>query len=381
MKKRIIPVVIVVLLGAGAAGYWQYTRNADRNGALHVSGNIELTDAQLSFKIPGRLLERLVDEGTPVTQDQLLARLDPADQELAVAQAEANLAYAKAVLAELLAGSREQEIRQAKAAVDLARASLEELERGSRPQEIASAEDAVAQAKAESERLETDRKRYEALLAQGAVSTQQYDAIRTAATVAAEQYASAKEMHDLVVEGPRREKIEQARAALKQAEERYALVAEGPRVESIEQARAKAGTAEEQLKQAKQMLAYTELHAPFDGIVLSKSAEPGEYLNPGTPVVTVGEMDRVWLRAYINETDLGRVRLGQKVQVTTDSFPGKTYEGTLGFLSSEAEFTPKTVQTFEERVKMVYRVKIDLENPDQELKLGMPADAVIEPAS
>lgn len=381
MKKRIVPVVIVVLVGAGVAVYWQYTRNADRNGALHVSGNIELTDAQLSFKIPGRLLERLVDEGTLVTKDQLLARLDPADQELAVAQAEANLAYAKAVLAELEAGSREQEIRQAKAAVDLARASLEELERGSRPQEIASAEDAVAQSKAESERLETDRKRYEALLAQGAVSTQQYDAIRTAATVAAEQYASAKEMHDLVVEGPRREKIDQARAALKQAEERYALVEEGPRAESIEQARAKAGTAEEQLKQAKQMLAYTELHAPFDGIVLSKSAEPGEYLNPGTPVVTVGEMDRVWLRAYINETDLGRVRLGQKVKVTTDSFPGKTYEGTLGFLSSEAEFTPKTVQTFEERVKMVYRVKIDLENPNQELKLGMPADAIIEPAS
>lgn len=381
MKKRIVPVVIVMLLGVSAGLYWYFTRSVGPNGALHVSGNIELTDAQLSFKIPGRLLERLVDEGTPVTKDQLLARLDPADQELAVAQAEANLAYAKAVLAELEAGSREQEIRQAKAAVDLARAGLEELERGSRPQEIASAEDAVAQSKAESERLETDRKRYEALLAQGAVSTQQYDAIRTAATVAAEQYASAKEMHDLVVEGPRREKIDQARAALKQAEERYALVEEGPRAESIEQARAKAGTAEEQLKQAKQMLAYTELHAPFDGIVLSKSAEPGEYLNPGTPVVTVGEMDRVWLRAYINETDLGRVRLGQKVKVTTDSFPGKTYEGTLGFLSSEAEFTPKTVQTFEERVKMVYRVKIDLENPNQELKLGMPADAIIEPAS
>ena len=129
------------------------------------------------------------------------------------------------------------------------------------------------------------------------------------------------------------------------------------------------------------MLAYTELHAPFDGVVLSKSAEPGEYLNPGTPVVTVGEMERVWLRAYINETDLGRVRLGQTVDVTTDSFPGKMYKGTLGFLSSEAEFTPKTVQTFEERVKMMYRVKIDLENPNHELKLGMPADATIEPAS
>lgn len=379
MKKR-IPLVVLAVAAVGAAVYYVgFVTNGD-TGSIIVSGNIELTDAQLSFKIPGRLAERLVDEGEFVTEGSPVARLEPADQELMVAQAEANLAYSQSVLAELEAGSREQEIRQAKAAVDQAKAMLDELERGSRPQEVATAKDRLAQAEAEAARLATDRKRLEQLYAEGAVSEQQYEAVRTADIVAAEQADSAREFLDLVVEGPRKETIEQARAALQQAEERYALVQEGPRKESIEQARAKAAVAEETLRQAKQQLAYTELVAPFDGVVLSKSAEPGEYLNPGTPVVTVGEMDRVWLRAYVNETDLGRIHLNQEVQVTSDSYPDKIYAGRIAFISSQAEFTPKTVQTHEERVKLMYRIKIDLENPNHELKLGMPADAHIDAA-
>ncbi|GMV94242.1 MAG: membrane protein [Candidatus Hydrogenedentota bacterium] len=379
MKKRIVFIILVVAATGAGVYYFAYASNGD-GGLVTVSGNIELTDAQLSFKIPGRLEERLVDEGESVEKGAIVARLDPKDQQLMVGQAEANLAYAKSVLAELEAGSREQEIRQAKAAVEQARAMLDELERGSRPQEVATAEDMLAQAKAEADRLAADRRRLEQLYAQGAVSEQQYDAVRTAAIVASEQYDSAQETLNLVVEGPRQERIEQARAALAQAEERYALVQEGPRKESIEQARAKVAVAEESLRQAQQQLEYTELVAPFNGVVLSKSAEPGEYLNPGTPVVTAGEMDRVWLRAYINETDLGRVHLGQEVQVITDSYPGKTYPGRIAFISSQAEFTPKTVQTHEERVKLMYRIKVDLENPNHELKVGMPADAVIDVA-
>ena len=380
MKKR-LALFFLVIIALIAAEYYFGIRGRGDGGAILASGNIELTDAQLSFKIPGRLAERLVDEGETVTTGQAIARLDSADQELMVAQAEANLAYSRSVLAELEAGSREQEIRQAKAAVEQARAMLAELERGSRPQEVAGAKDMVAQAEAEASRLATDRKRFEELYAKGAVSEQQYDAVRTAAVVATEQFESARESLDLVVEGPRREKIEQARAALRQAEEGYALVQEGPRKESIEQARAKVAVAEETLRQAQQQLTYTELVAPFDGVVLSKSAETGEYLNPGTPVVTVGAMDRVWLRTYINETDLGRVALNQEVAVTTDSYPDKTYRGRIAFISSEAEFTPKTVQTHEERVKLMYRIKVNLENPDHELKLGMPADAHIDVAS
>ena len=173
------------------------------------------------------------------------------------------------------------------------------------------------------------------------------------------------------------EKIQSAAAALKQAEAEYALIKAGPRKESIDQARAKVLAARQAVNLAGQQLKYTELIAPMDAVVLSTVAEPGEYLNPASPVLTLGRIDKPWLRAYIHETDLGRIKLGQKVEVTTDSFPDKTYSGLVSYISSQAEFTPKTVQTFEERVKLMYRIKVILDNADHELKPGMPADGLI----
>jgi HlyD family secretion protein len=128
---------------------------------------------------------------------------------------------------------------------------------------------------------------------------------------------------------------------------------------------------------ARTRLAYATLSAPISGIVLSKNIEPGEHVVPGTPVVNIADLANVWLRAYISETDLGRVKLGEQVRVTTDTYPGKSYDGRISFISSQAEFTPKSVQTPKERVKLVYRIKVDLQNPSQELKPGMPADAEV----
>jgi HlyD family secretion protein len=124
-------------------------------------------------------------------------------------------------------------------------------------------------------------------------------------------------------------------------------------------------------------LADTEIVSPIDGVVLVKSAEPGETVAAGGAIVTIGDVDHPWLRGYVNETQLGRLKLDAKVRVTTDSYPGKTYDGRVSFISSEAEFTPKQIQTLEERVKLVYRIKVDLPNPARELKLNMPADAEI----
>ena len=129
---------------------------------------------------------------------------------------------------------------------------------------------------------------------------------------------------------------------------------------------------------AETRLGYAALTSPVAGIVLSKAVESGEYVFPGTPVVTIGNLAQVWIRAYINETDLGRVKVGQAARVTADTYPGKVYPGVVAFVSSEAEFTPKNVQTVKERVKLVYRIKIDVANPAMELKPGMPADAVIQ---
>jgi HlyD family secretion protein len=203
-------------------------------------------------------------------------------------------------------------------------------------------------------------------------------------------------------------KVDSLTAMLRQAEERYSLMKEGARTEDIAGARAEVARAQAAVKTAEanrlelerkeqelsarkaeiersraqegiseSQLDDTAVYAPMDGVVLVKSAEVGEVLAAGTNVMTIGDIDHPWLRAYINETDLGRVKLGQKVNLSTDSFANKTYTGHVGFIASEAEFTPKQIQTKEERVKLVYRIKIDVENSSHELKSNMPVDAEI----
>jgi HlyD family secretion protein len=181
----------------------------------------------------------------------------------------------------------------------------------------------------------------------------------------------------MVKEGPRQEEILQGKAAMEQAEAQYRLVKEGPRKEVIDQARAKLDQAKASLQSAEVKLSYATVTSPLTGVVLSKNIEPGEYVAAGTPVVTVADIVNIWLRAYVDETDLGKpaVAQGAEAEITTDAFPGKVYKGQVSFISSEQEFTPKTVQTNRERVKFVYRIKINLTNSNRELKPGMPADA------
>jgi HlyD family secretion protein len=277
----------------------------------------------------------------------------------------------------LEAGSRPEEIAQAGAAVQRAKAFLDELLSGSRPEEIAAAEAAVRQSAAELERWRTDYERQRQLFERQVISAREYDAILAGFRVAQARLRADQDRFELVKEGPRKEQIAQARAALKEAQERYALIKEGPRKETIEAARARVAQAKAALEAAETRLDYTTVVSPLTGLVLSKNIEPGEYVAPGTPVVTVADLEHIWLRAYISETDLGRVKVGQKVRVSTDTYRGRVYEGHISFIASQAEFTPKNVQTEKERVKLVYRVKVDVKNPSMELKPGMPADAEI----
>ena len=391
MKKRLRIALPLLVIIAGALIWHFRFREQGPAGQILVSGNIEVTQVDVSFKIPGRLVQRLVDEGDQVTARQLVARLDPKDQRLNENRAAAELAYSQAVLAELTAGSRPEELRRAKAGVARARFALEELETGSRNQEVADARAARQRARAAQKTAasnlalaQDDHDRYRQLLTDKVVSRREYDEVRTRFEAAQNALAEAKahlrsadQRLSLIEEGPRKEQIRRAQAALEQAEAEYALVKAGPRKEAIAQAQARVTAAEEALAQARQQLADTEVRAPFDGVVLSKSAEPGAYLNPGTPVVTLAQLDRVWLRAFISGNDLGRIQRDQEVTVTTDAFPDRRFTGRISFISSQAEFTPKSVQTFEERVSLMYRIKIDLENPEGILKPGMPADANI----
>jgi HlyD family secretion protein len=421
MKKKWPFLVVLIIIVVALLVWFLYFDRDERSDTLIVSGNIEVTDVQLGFKITGRVEECLVDEGDWGVKGQLIARLENVDQRIAVELARARLAGAGSVLAEFTEGSRPQEIALARAMVDQARQMMLELTRGSRKQEIESAKSdlatalaAVETAQAEFTKAKADYDRFSALYKESGISQRDFNSYETLYAVATNRVTQAESRVDaarqalsLKEEGPRTEKIEQSKAALAQAEAEFSLVTEGPRGERIDQAQARVDEAQQVLNQALQQLAYTELSAPMDGVILVRSAEPGEFLNPSTPVVTLVDLEHPWLRAFINELDLGKVRLGDRVSVTTDSYPGRKYSGTLSFVASQAEFTPKSVQTFEERVKLMYRIKVDLSDfnsgPDLspnsgstpqpnvksghksniefnyqgELKPGMPADALI----
>lgn len=388
MKKRLrIIIPLLILLIGGIFGYrvYQHQKDDDR---LRFSGNIEITEIRMSFRIAGQLVQRQVEEGDTVHKEQLLARLDDSDQMVGLARAEAGRDYAAAVLAELENGSRPEDISKAVAKVAQVRQALTELQNGSRSEEIESsrAEQESADAARDAAQIKLrqakiDHERYNALYKEGSVSKNvfevyqtQYDTVKNEVKEAEARFKRTTEQFRLLKAGPRIEQIRQSEAALQQAEAEYSLIKAGARQEVIEQARAKLQLAEQDVQQAANLLGYTRLHSPGAGVVMSTSAEAGEYLNPATPVLTIGRSDAPWLRAYVTERMLGRIKLGDTVSVRTDSYPDKSYSGTVSYIGSQAEFTPKTVQTFEERVKLMYRIKVRLDDPDRELKPGMPAD-------
>lgn len=438
-QKRMAAIVAAaaVVLAGGLGWRWW---NRPPAGVLVASGTIEATEMDASFKVSGRVVERPVDEGQGVAAGALIARLESPELEAEVerlraslqatetripqlrteiawreeltrrrvAEAEAALAAREHRLADLKSGARPAEIAEAEAALAFRRERLAELKSGSRPQEVQRAQAEAREARAVLENADTEYRRMESLYRQELIAAQARDAARTALDVAVERHRAARERLALVEEGPRTEEIRRAEAEVRQAEAALALVREGARPDEIRRAAAEVQQAQAALRLAqageleaaltRQQLAtaqasvardraalagaeaqlgYTVLRSPQAGVVLRKHVEPGEMIGAGTPVVTVADLGRVWLKIYVPEPQLGRVKLGQPVEVTTDSYPGKVYRGTVTFVSSEAEFTPKNIQTLEERVKLVFAVKVALENESQELKPGMPADAKI----
>ncbi len=374
----------LLLLGFNSCGWWQ-RGPGDR---IRVSGNIELTEVKIAFKVPGRLVELSVEEGAPVRNGTVLARLDAVQLQRQREREQAGLTVAESQLVQLrtsieylrAALSAELELRQAE--LKQAEARLDELLAGSRDQEIEQATAFAAEARTQNELAQKDWERAQVLFKNDDITAAQHDQYRARLEASTAALKQAEERLALVVEGPRKEQIlsaraqvERGRAALKLAEAQQLEIRR--REQEIETRRADIERARAQIAIIDAQLADTVIACPIDGVVLVKSAEVGEIIAAGTTIATVGNLDRPWLRAYINEQDLGRVKLGAGADVTTDSFPGKIYAGRVSFISSEAEFTPKQIQTTEERVKLVYRIKIDLENPQHELKSNMPADAEI----
>ncbi|MBM3766913.1 MAG: HlyD family efflux transporter periplasmic adaptor subunit [Acidobacteria bacterium] len=384
--KKLIPVV--VLAGAALAAYFYLRPPAADPTRIRLSGNLEVIEINMAFKTPGRVVELHAKEGDAVTQGQVLARLETQSLELQKTRDEAGVTAAQSALAQLRIDtdrtreSWEREMSMRRAEIAQAEAQVRDLQAGSRAQEVAQAQAALDDVRAQLEQARADGDRAQRLFAKEDISRAAYDQAQTRVKSLSAAVRSAEQRLALVKEGPRKESIELARAQLTRA--RAAMqVTEANRREldrkvqeqtlrtaEIERARAQAGLAATQLEDS-------AMRAPSAGIVLSRPVEPGEVVGAGATVLTIGDLGRPTLRAYVTETQLGRVKLGQKVKLTTDSLPGRAFDGAITFIASEAEFTPKQIQTPEERVKLVYRIKIEVPNQDGALKNNMPMDAEI----
>ena len=325
--KRVLLLLLLVAIGAAAVYFHpQWLRKPPTANVLKLSGNLEAHESLVSFKLTGRITNLPVDEGMVVKAGDLLARLDNDDYRQQVAVDEAT-----------------SRVRDRQLTLGLA---------GSRQQDIEAAQQAILDAQADLEQKKKDYARYQALYEKDEIPAQTRDQAATNVTRAQATYDRAQLIYNELAEGTRKEELAVQRANVHQADQNLHL-------SSIR-------------------LAYTVLRAPFDGVVLVRQAELGEVVLPGTAIVTLADLNHLWVRVYVPETDLGKVHWGQAVDVRTDTYPDKIYRGRISFISAEAEFTPKSVQTEKERVTLVYRVKVDVENPNRELKPGMPADAYIK---
>jgi HlyD family secretion protein len=389
MKRRILVLFLVAIAGTAGWLYWTGRFGRNHENRVLVSGNIELTEVDISFKVPGKLVELNVDEGSFVKKGTVIARIDRQQVEQQRSKDQASLAASQAQFDQIETSVRwqretlESDIALRRAEVRAAQARLDQLLAGSRPQEIQQAQAAVADATAQYDQAKSDWDRAQELFKNDDISRAQFDQYHTRLNSTSAVLRQTQERLALVKEGPRKEDIEAARAEVQRAE--AALEASQAnrlevkrREQDVQAHRADIERARAQVAITETQIGDTVVTSPIDGVVLVKAAEIGEVLAAGTTVVTIGDIDHPWLRAYISETDLGRVKLGQPVLLTSDSFPGKNYPGRVSFISSEAEFTPKQIQTHEERVKLVYRIKIDVDNPRHELKSNMPVDAEIE---
>lgn len=331
MKRRIALVLIALLLAAGTVGawWWKSDREPAKSADLVLHGNVDIRQVELAFNASGRIASILVHEGDRVAKGQRLAELDTTRLASLVAQSQGQVATQVQVLARLKAGSRPEEI--AKAAAD------------------------AEAARVDTQNSELAYRRQQDLVAKHFVAQQQGDNARAAFEAARARLRSAEEAHHLVVLGPRKEDVAGAEATL--AANQAALAV------------------------AQRDLLEAALMAPSAGIIQNRVLEVGDMASPQKTVLTLSLTDPIWVRAYLSEPDLGRVRIGSTAMIRTDSFPDKRYRGWIGFISPSAEFTPKSVETQEVRTSLVYQVRVFVCAPTEELRLGMPATVEIAPAA
>ncbi len=320
-KKAVI--ILLLILAALGAGYFFYQEeeHAENGNTLTIYGNVDIRQVELAFYDQGRIRNMLADEGQAVKTGQLLAELDPVRYQSAVQRLEGEVETQKQIVKKLHAGSRPQEIRAAKADVEACQAAL-------------------TNARITFSRLQK---------------------------LAKTQFVSRQSLDDA------RAKMDEAAARLEAARQRHELAVIGPRKEDIAAAEAKLKALEGALRHAREELKDTKLYAPSDGIIRDRILEPGDMAFPQKPVYTLALTNPLWVRAFVPETELGRLQPGMQAEIRADSFPDTTFRGWVGYISPTAEFTPRNVETPDLRTRLVYQVRVYVCNQDNRLRLGMPA--------
>jgi HlyD family secretion protein len=332
MKRFLFGSVLLAAVAAAGGLFWWLAHRTGESKTLTLYGNLDLRQVSLPFNNSERIKAVLVEEGDRVRSGQVLARLDTSRLEPQVAQADAQVAAQREVVDRLHNGNRPEEIALGRANVESAKADL-------------------VNARLQHQRLKS---LFESSAGR-AVSQRDLDAAKATWDVAEAKVVAAQKTLDLLVLGPRKEEIAEAEAKLRASEAQRAFL--------------------------RQSLKDAELLAPSNAVVRSRILEPGELASPQRPVFTLAITDPKWVRAYVTETDLGKVRAGMSARIVVDSFPAKSFEGWIGFISSVAEFTPKSVQTEELRTSLVYEVRVFVKDPEDRLKLGMPATVYLSLAT
>jgi membrane fusion protein YbhG len=326
---RLGAVAFLAALAALAIYLWRQHGANDPNGAFALSGNVDVHQVELAFRVSGRISAVNVQEGDKVSAGAVLAQLDPVPFQTDVASAQADL--------------------------EQARAQLDKTRRGFRVEEIAQARATVAQRTADLENARVTLRRQEQLVAAGLVTHQQLDDAQA--------------------------RVDMSEAQLAGARDQLTLEQRGSRIEDIETQQALFAAAQARLQKAQTALSDATLLAPSNGIISVRARELGAIVQAGQTVYTLTLDDPVWIRAYVAQPRLGRIKPGMPVKVTVDSMPGKQYDGTVGFISPEAEFTPKTVQTEQVRDDLVYRIRVIARDPDNVFRQGMPVTVLIPAAA
>jgi HlyD family secretion protein len=375
--RKTLLIGTLILLLVGTVAIWKYVSARAPANQLTLSGTIEADEIHVGSKVSGRIADVLVKEGQEVKPGQTIVRFESYDLDAKRNDAVAAIAMAEANLQKLQNGFRPEEIAEARAQAEAARMSLELARNGPRKQEIDAARAELDAANADYEVAKSNFTRIEQLSKDGISSRQDYDNARATLERAKGRREATRQRLDVLLAGTRSEEIKRAERQYQQAAAHQAMLESGSRKEDINAAQSQVSRARAALQQIETQISELEVKSPAEAFLEVLQVRPGDLISPNSPVATLVELDRLWVRVYVPEPELGHAQLGQEVSVTVDSFAKEIFKGTIEQIASRGEFTPRNVQTREERSHQVFAVRVRLDNSAKRLRAGMAADVSI----